>query len=431
MCGLFGMISSFLNKEDHAIFSDLGVMSAPRGIDSTGVMSIFWDNNDPNAEPVRIIKAVEDPITFFIKKKERMDAFSKPHQIRALCGHVRSRSVGAINLDNAHPFNFKNVAGMHNGSIWSHFGNRENYGTDSEAIMELLNDLPFTEVLKEINVGAAPAFALVWFDRRTMSLHFYRNDTRSFWFGKSNSTLLYASEAYVLRAAAVRRGKDVQDKTWVSLEPQVLVTIPLNTWTPLQSIKTEKIPLPPLRTAFVFKNSRVGVINENFPWKEGTSTVYPIGVEDEEVCDVGMSDAADPNALVTSFRSTREAGQTERKTIALPPPEPIKETKDGKNVLSLPAFNKKKTKKTAEDGTEDDEKKIIKGFNGELITESQFYKRSRSGCTCCSSVLEPDDDIAWFAVDEPMCEECVNLDWVREYYGLEDDDITHLLRKGQ
>jgi hypothetical protein len=128
-----------------------------------------------------------------------------------LLGHGRHATVGNIDRENAHPFEFEDVVGMHNGTMHEYwYTNLDTYDkdkTDSYAIIKKLDQLAKDdEATKEFLSTMRGEFCFVWFNRNTQTLHFYRNDDRPLFMTAldNNRGMAFASEDWMLDALAAK-----------------------------------------------------------------------------------------------------------------------------------------------------------------------------------------------------------------------------------
>lgn len=199
MCGLIGLAGNITFKEEK-IFTTLLMLDVIRGKHSTGVASLHKDINTP------VVKVVKDKLNAvdFMDLASFRTLMWKKHYI--LMGHNRWATKGAIVQENAHPFEFDNIVGAHNGSLNSqlsfHEGNR--FAVDSQALYSELNHSDAATMWSKTN-GAA---ALSWIDKRDNSLNFLRNKERPLWFTTINKgeTLVWASEHWMIHVACSREG---------------------------------------------------------------------------------------------------------------------------------------------------------------------------------------------------------------------------------
>lgn len=214
MCGIFGAISSYLNENEIENFRTLGAISYPRGDDSTGVMWARRPEGSHNNSDIiyGFDKAVADPWGYLYSKNVR-ELLCSSKNFKAVIGHCRSATVGEINRDNAHPFKFSNIIGVHNGTI-SNIEKVNTSGTDSEEIFRRISVKGAKETLLELKGGA---YSLIWFDMFDNTLNIIRNDQRPLWImrNSSNSTFYIASERVFLDYVDIRSQAVHEDPTSV------------------------------------------------------------------------------------------------------------------------------------------------------------------------------------------------------------------------
>lgn len=218
-CGIFGAISGYLNESEIENFRTLGAISYPRGDDSTGVM---WarrpdGSNNYNDLVYGFDKAVADPWGYLYSKNVR-EMLSPSKNFRAMIGHCRSATVGEVNRDNAHPFRFSNIIGVHNGTIQGIEKVNTN-GTDSEEIFRRISTKGPKETLIELKNGA---YSLLWFDMNDHTLNIIRNDQRPLWIMRNSAcnTFYIASERVFLDYIDIRSNATYEDP--VSVETNTL-----------------------------------------------------------------------------------------------------------------------------------------------------------------------------------------------------------------
>src|SRR6056297_646133 len=119
MCGLVGMFGNIQGKPLYKSFRDMLFMDAVRGKDSTGIALV---NSD--WEPF-VLKAVGTP-NRLIQSPQEMKKHAKfldqtglpaAESHRVLLGHNRAATLGEVDWKNAHPFDFPELIGAHNGTL--------------------------------------------------------------------------------------------------------------------------------------------------------------------------------------------------------------------------------------------------------------------------------------------------------------------------
>lgn len=223
MCGLVGLAGD-INFKEEKVFKALLTLDVIRGKHSTGVASL---RKNVDKWEVAVCKDKLNAIDF-MDKPEFTTFMSKKHHI--LMGHNRWATRGAIVQENAHPFEFDNIVGAHNGSLFSVYNLHEHskYPVDSQAAFSELNVNGVESLWGKLN-GAA---ALTWIDKTDNTLHFLRNDERPLFFSTANKgkTLLWASEPWMLYVASSREGLELDKKAIeVQIDTHYTFSLPAST----------------------------------------------------------------------------------------------------------------------------------------------------------------------------------------------------------
>lgn len=196
MCGLVG-VAGDIGKAEKDAFRMLLHLDIVRGPHSTGVASVDTAGNWSLAK----------------KKGTAWDLFdSKEYNSLmtsvsyCLMGHNRYATKGKVNNINAHPFEFEDVVGAHNGTIThqSKLPNHTAFEVDSENIFYSIQQQGIEATLEVL----AGAYALTYWDKRDEELVMVRNDERELYycFNMDRSAVFWASESWMLWAALTRAG---------------------------------------------------------------------------------------------------------------------------------------------------------------------------------------------------------------------------------
>lgn len=200
ICGHVGVAGSITSKEERA-FRTLLRLDTLRGEDSTGIAGMKASG------VTTIVKDALNAYDFLNEKEAR-----KPFEgwVKILMGHNRAATRGAINPDNAHPFEYGDIVGAHNGTLnrYNNLLDGHKFKVDSQAVFYHMSEESVEDLWKNLD-GAA---ALVWINKKDKTLNFLRNDKREFAFTTSTDgkTLFYASEPWMLMVACAREGIEIE-----------------------------------------------------------------------------------------------------------------------------------------------------------------------------------------------------------------------------
>lgn len=235
MCGLVG-IAGNLQYHDEVMMKRLFVFDYFRGTDSTGLAML-----NPKGEH-EIVKKACNPLDLFDSKQ--FDKALDARKAWGFLGHNRAATLGAVNNENAHPFQYGDIVGAHNGTIdkasWRRLEQAAGIETsvDSAAIFAAINAVGIDETMKLIEHGRTSttgAWALVWYDDKDQTLRFLKNEHRPLYLcvHAKGDRIAWASEWIMLRAAEeMTAGWDTEsDKkgySYFPLEDDWLYEFPLN-----------------------------------------------------------------------------------------------------------------------------------------------------------------------------------------------------------
>ena len=199
------------------MFEGMLIVDVIRGKDSTGVAIIKRHSHD-------IVKKVGVPHELFDSIKYQ-NAMKGVNQI--LIGHNRFATTGKVNALNAHPFETENLIGVHNGTLENKyvFDKNSNYGTDSEALYNAIDE----QGVKEAIGKASGAYALIWYDKQAKTLNFLRNDQRPLFIAsnKGNTTIFGASELWMVHAIAQREGMEIDKVEALPIDKHFIFDMPV------------------------------------------------------------------------------------------------------------------------------------------------------------------------------------------------------------
>jgi DNA-directed RNA polymerase subunit RPC12/RpoP len=223
LCGLVGVAGNLSFNDEH-LMKRLLILDYFRGTDSTGLASI-------SAKGVpSIVKMATHPINLFDSKA--FDKALNGYGSSAFIGHNRAATLGAVSDLNAHPFQYGDIIGAHNGTLdkatWQRLEQAAGVQTDvdSAAIFACINEIGIDDTVKLMEHGrtsSTGAWALVWYDMKDDNIRFLRNEHRPLWYAMNDKgdKLVWASEYEMIQAAAgMTNGWEVEsDKEGFSYFP--------------------------------------------------------------------------------------------------------------------------------------------------------------------------------------------------------------------
>jgi hypothetical protein len=235
MCGLVGLVADKLNINHWEMMEKLLWMDSIRGYHSTGVTAV--SNKKGNT-----LKLAMDGAEF-TQTVGWADFYKENKDAKALLGHNRWATSGAVNETNAHPFTHSHITMMHNGTLvdQSLLPDSHKFVVDSDNIAYSLA----TKGLKHTINNLDGAYALVWHDTSDGTVNFIRNDERPLWFAKlkDNQGYAWASEKMMLEWLLGRTKKGLQIETINELPVGVHYSTKINKKS-IQLITPTKYTLP-------------------------------------------------------------------------------------------------------------------------------------------------------------------------------------------
>ena len=194
ICGLVGAAGT-LNAKEETAFKQLLMIDALRGNDSTGIASIN------RLDITKVVKQVGDPASL-MEFGPTKAAFSGA--LKCLIGHNRYATTGKVSKKNAHPFDFDDLVGAHNGTLSNKWKLKDAnlYDTDSEALYGQIE----AEGVKNTIRIVEGAYALTWYDKLKDTINFLRNKERPLFMvlTKDNKAIFWASEEWMLHGILKR-----------------------------------------------------------------------------------------------------------------------------------------------------------------------------------------------------------------------------------
>lgn len=236
MCGLFGMIGPDIKLADLGLVQTLAYLSGLRGLDGTGVCQGAVTRRRVEH---RVTKSSMNSVNFldyhvYCRNKGSDSSILNSVGDNFMLGHTRYATKGFISDENAHPFEFPSLVGMHNGTLLD-TAFQSTTKTDSELMFETMDKEGVAVVLRDLNPKSAWAIAILNKDSGDITIG--RNDKRPLFFAsnKDRKVFYYASEIRFLMFAAGRH--NVELSTVYEATPDHLYT-----FSPRTDIEKNKTP---------------------------------------------------------------------------------------------------------------------------------------------------------------------------------------------
>ncbi|MGL5565630.1 MAG: class II glutamine amidotransferase, partial [Plesiomonas sp.] len=204
MCGLvLAMGKTMLSQSEIGIFKNMLAFDQLRGEHSTGLFALFRPHGKApfykvNKECLEGVDFVRSPL--FVNTvghvSQMAGGIKSTEWAKAMFGHNRYATMGAVNAKNAHPFTHGHITLAHNGTLrnQSLLPDSNKFQVDSENICYSISTIGVEETVKRLH----GAFALIWFNAEDMTINLLRNDEREFhvfetttgdWFGCSEEKM--------------------------------------------------------------------------------------------------------------------------------------------------------------------------------------------------------------------------------------------------
>jgi predicted glutamine amidotransferase len=206
MCGIVGAAGN-LDKNVNKMFRDMLVFDQVRGFDSTGVAVVGSAEN----ATVQVEKDTGTPNDLWTWGTSNLfdNRGVAKSLFKVMIGHNRAATVGAISRENAHPYQFTHITGVHNGSLsyYDDLDGAKTHEVDSQALINTIATRGIDKTWKSF-YGAA---SVVYWDDNEKTLNIIRNEQRPLYviWSKKGDAIFWASEEWMIYTAAGRNNVDL------------------------------------------------------------------------------------------------------------------------------------------------------------------------------------------------------------------------------
>lgn len=191
MCGIWAMLpklSAGFNESDVMDMKRMAIITSLRGDHSSGIFTV----GDPY-KPPRILKTVGDPFGIFHAVNFPSYSKSIVKEGKAVVGHGRLATKGAITAKNAHPFKEGHITLVHNGTTDLVSTDKE-IEVDSHVLCQEIQKDGVETALINLAETYSNAYAVVVHDAKEGKLYFARNSSRPLHFTQNNHMFYFMSD---------------------------------------------------------------------------------------------------------------------------------------------------------------------------------------------------------------------------------------------
>jgi len=200
MCGIYGIISKNGTEINKDTLYQMGLLSALRGTDSTG-LCLIKKNGD-----ARIIKTIGPVMNLYYEKSWKKFEEELKEAV-AVFGHCRSATVGDVDKKNAQPLVNSNFVLLHNGTL--SFVKTEKGESDSAVLCKRIKEVGVKNAIK----STAGSMAIITYDLNYKKVTFFRNYQRPLSYASTHNFIYVMSEKAALEYLLTRNNIKPDDKS--------------------------------------------------------------------------------------------------------------------------------------------------------------------------------------------------------------------------
>lgn len=393
MCGLFGAVgNSIMGKEKDRV-RELGMISAFRGLDSTGLVCLH-NHKNKGLRYHSQKDTLSSPEFFMYPDYKALFNFDNT---KAFIGHCRAATIGKINVVNAHPHVSKHIVGVHNGTIDKFRPSSVDGPSDSATLFDKIANGDLATVLQEVH-DCDGAYAIVFLDTRDSSINIIRNEKRPLYLAHSPGMVTYwASEKPMFEFVFKREQYGPSIHEPYLIQPHKLYkfqTYKLGK----EAAPTEIIDMTPKARVFLPAVVAKGGRAERFRNQRELDLAIAYGEIDP---------AEDAEPWYSQFPGAGTPGNT-----SVPSVTPT--------VKEITASLKADTEKKLRDEVPFTPGASVfggyfKGYNSRHLKYKEVRELLNKGCACCEVVPDIQEHVWWYRPDMFICDDCTGDEFFQNF----------------
>jgi len=415
MCGLVGVMGHITIVEK-AVFQQLLLVDTIRGKHSTGIAAI------DHVGDVTVFKRAVNALDFFdFKQYDRTMLYSS----NCLMGHNRYATAGEVNNTNAHPFEFSELVGMHNGTLTKRYmlDDHVDFDVDSENLYHHMNKNGVEDTFEKVG----GAFALTWFDKVDNKLCFLRNNQRPLCYChvEGRKTIYWASEPWMLEGILERNCINHEAVIITKKDTLYEFDVPkgynTHSW-PLNApdirlLKKKEEPVVKKPLGLVSKGSSGGSGYTKAKVYLGENPLFFVerkerDMNGSEYMLCTLEDGVDVPIRVYLPKDHDMWHIMEESVNSFTGKVKALKIQSGKVYLLI---NVKSVAEVEFDIEIDEDPDTVLGWGGAVLTKEDFSEVTSSGCCWCSGNAEWGKPFEFVSAEEFVCQHCLHLEDVQAY----------------